>query len=203
MLSDWTKTAFKSWIRFEREKCSDCLQVMHYAAFWEVTCKFQLHSAWKRHIWEMIKGQGCWTPFVTNSYSRISQILDCSNCNHFDSQVIFFFTALVGTPLVWKAKRPLCLMFLIHYCRLVDSTIPIFRMMRQIKVALCKSLIGKSLGATLRLLGIEVFDTLTDSIQCLNFAKNDSFKILNIFEFSFIQFKKIFIQLENQGIEHH
>ena len=171
MLSDWTKTAFKSWIKFEREKCSACLQVMHYAAFWEVTCKFQLHSAWKRHIWEMIKGQGCWTPFVTNSYSRISQILDCSNCNHFDSQVIFFFTALVGTPLVRKAKRPLCLMFLIHFWRLVDLTIPIFRMMRQIKVALCKSLIGKSLGATLRLLGIGVFNTLTDSIQCLNFAK--------------------------------
>ena len=75
--------------------------------------------------------------------------------------------------------------------------------MRQIKVALFKSLIGNSLGATLRLLGKEVFDTLTDSIECLNFAKNDSFKILNIFEFGFIQFKKIFIQLENQGIEHH
>ena len=132
MLSDWTKTAFKCWIKFEREKCSDCLQVMHYAAFWEVTCKFELHSAWKRHIWEMIKGQGCWTPFVTNSYSRISQILDCNNCNHFDSQLIFFFICISWyiTALVRKAKRPLCLMFLIHFYRLVYLTLPIFRMMR-------------------------------------------------------------------------
>ena len=132
MLSDWTKTAFKSWIKFEREKCSDCLQVMHYAAFWEVTCKFELHSAWKRHIWEMIKGQGCWTPFVTNSYSRISQILDCNNCNHFDSQLIFFFICISWyiTALVRKAKRPLCLMFLIHFYRLVYLTLPIFRMMK-------------------------------------------------------------------------
>ena len=130
MLSDWTKTAFKSWIKFEREKCSDCLQVMHYAAFWEVTCKFELHSASKRHIWEMIKGQGCWTPFVTNSYSRISQILDCNNCNHFDLQVIFFFNCISWYITGQNAKRPLCLMFLIHFYGLVYLTPPIFRMMR-------------------------------------------------------------------------